>query len=199
MVRFLLLAEDEREFTEWARQEHGLELAAVMETESGLFRLEPRTQPPTELPRQLSDESAVIPTELVLRAPDWGINDLDPWDTDTAVAHVMRSLNTDAAERAGTPLDDVVSFERTRVVRFRRCGWTQAGELHVATLQGSARPARLQDPTVAAVLKSAERWLIRGSARVELPKHVRYRPRICARPQAHEWVQSGGMVYPWDA
>ena len=69
----------------------------------------------------------------------------------------------------------------------------------MAALQGSARPARLQDPTVAAVLKSAERWLTRGAVRVELHEEVRYRPRILARPHAHDWVQSGGVVYPWDA
>lgn len=72
------------------------------------------------------------------------------------------------------------------------------GELRVAALQASARP-RLQDATVAAILKRAERWLVRGSVRVELPDEVRYRPRIFARPQAHEWVLSGGRVYPWDA
>ena len=135
----------------------------------------------------------------MLRDPDWGSNDLDPWDTDAAVARVMRSLNTEAAERAGVSLDDVVDFERTRVLRFRRCGWTTASELYVAALQGSARPARLQDATVTALLKSAERWLVRGAIRVELPEEVRYRPRILARPQAHAWVQSGGAVYPWDA
>jgi len=128
-----------------------------------------------------------------------GTNDLDPWDTDSAVARVMRSLNTEAAERAAVSLDDVVDFERTRVLRFRRCGWTKARQLHVAALQGSARPARRQDPTVTALLKNAERWLARGSVRVELPDEVRYRPRILARPKAHDWVQKGGVVYPWDA
>jgi hypothetical protein len=48
-------------------------------------------------------------------------------------------------------------------------------------------------------LKSAERWLTRGSVRVALPDEIRYRPRIFARPRAHEWVLSGGRVYPWDA
>jgi hypothetical protein len=136
----------------------------------------------------------------VLRAPPfWGTNDLGPWDADTAVARVMRSLNSEAAEKAGVSLDDLVDLERTRVLRLRRCGWTQSRELHVAALQGSARPARLEDPTVAAMLKSAERWLVRGAVRVELSEEVRYRPRILARPQAHRWVESGGVVYPWDA
>ena len=98
----------------------------------------------------------------------------------------MRSLKTEAAQNSGVSPDDLIDFERT-------------GELHVAALQGSARPPRLQDPTVAATLKSAERWLARGAVRVELPDEVRYRPRILARPKAHDWVQKGGVVYPWDA
>lgn len=85
------------------------------------------------------------------------------------------------------------------MLRFRRCGWTKAGELHVAALQGSARPARLQDPTVTALLRSAERWLASGAVRVELPDEVRNRPRIFARPKAYGWVRKGGVVYPWDA
>ena len=59
-----------------------------------------------------------------MRAPDWGTNDLDPWDTDSAVARVMRSLNSEAAGKAGVSLEDLIDFERTRVIRFRRCGWT---------------------------------------------------------------------------
>ena len=199
MVRFLLLADDERAFVEWLQQEHGLELAAAVETATGLTRLIPLLQPPRELPGPLGGEASSIPRELVLRAPDWGTNDLDPWDTESAVARVMRPLNSEAAEKTGASVDDIIAFERTRVIRFRRCGWTRAGELHVAALQGSARPARLQDPTVAATLKSAERWLARGAVRVELPEEVRYRPRILARPHARDWVESGGVVYPWDA
>ncbi len=198
MVRFLLLPDDEREFMEWARDAHGLELTAAFETETGLTRLERLSRLPPELPGPLGEKSP-IPREFVLRHPDWGINDLEAWDTDSAVARVMRSLNTEAAERAGVSLDDVVNFERTRVLRFRRSGWTKARELHVAALQGSARPAAQQDTAVTALLKSAERWLSRGAVRVELPQEVRYRPRILARPQAHAWVQSGGVVYPWDA
>lgn len=198
MVRFLLLPDDEREFFEWVRQEHGLQLMAAIETKNGLTQLQRLSRLPSELPGPLGEESS-IPREFVLRDPDWGTNDLAPWDTDSAVARVMRSLNTEAAETAGVSLDDVVDFERTRVVVFRRCGWTKARELQVAALRGSARPARLQDPTVTAVLKSAERWLARGAVRVELPDEVRYRPRILARPKAHDWVQKGGVVYPWDA
>jgi hypothetical protein len=199
MVRFLLLPDDECSFMEWLRQEHGLELAAAAGAETGLTRLTPLSQLPTELPGPLGGGPSSVPREFVLRAPDWGTNDLDPWDTESVVARVMRSLNAEAAGRAGMSPDDLIDFERTRVVRFRRCGWTRAGELHVAALQGSARPARLQDPTVAAMLKSAERWLARGAVRVELPKEVRYRPRILARPHAQEWVESGGVVCPWDA
>lgn len=199
MVRFLLLPDDERAFVDWAQQEHGLEAAATIETESGLTRLAPLSQLPTELPGPLGQGPSSIPREFVMRAPDWGVNDLDPWDTDSAVAQVMRSLNSEAAETSGVSLDDVIDFERTRVIRFQRCGWIKAKELHVGTLKGSARPARCQDPTVAAVLKSCERWLARGAVRVELPEEVRYRPRILARPHAHRWVQAGGVVYPWDA
>jgi hypothetical protein len=199
MVRFLLLPDDERAFVEWLQHEHGLQLAAAVEAETGLTRLKPLSQLPSELPGPLGGEPSSVPREFVLRAPDWGTNDLDPWDTESAVARVMRSLNTEAAQKAGVSRDDLIDFERTRVIRFRRCGWTRTGELQVAALQGSARPARLQDPTVAATLKSAERWLARGAVRVELPQEVRYRPRILARPQAHDWVQSGGVVYPWDA
>lgn len=198
MVRFLLLPDDEREFFEWLQQEHGLELTAAIETATGLTRLERLSRLPSELPGRLGEESS-IPRELVLRDPDWGINDLDPWDTDSAVARVMRSLNAEAVGTAGVSLDDVVDFERTRVLRFRRCGWMRAGELHVAVLQGSARPTRQQDPLVTALLKSAQRWLARGGVRVELPDGVHYRPRILARPRAHDWVQQGGVVYPWDA
>jgi len=198
MVRFLLLPDDEREFFEWIQQEHGLELSAAIATATGLTQLERLSGLSPELPGPLGEESC-IPREFVLRDPDWGINDLDPWDTESAVARVMRSLNTEAAESAGVSLDDVVDVERTRVLRFRRCGWTKAGELHVAALQGSARPARLQDPTVTALLKSAERWLASGAVRVGLPDEVRYRPRIFARPKAYGWVRKGGVVYPWDA
>jgi hypothetical protein len=198
MVRFLLLPDDEREFFEWIQQEHGLELVAAVETATGLTRLERLSRLPSELPSRL-DEKSSVPREFVLRDPDWGTNDLDPWDTDSAVARVMRSLTTEVAERAGVSLDDVVDVERTRVLRFRRCGWIRERELHVAALQGSARPTPQQDPTVAALLKSAERWLARGAVRVELPNEVRYRPRILARPKAHDWVQKGGVVYPWDA
>jgi hypothetical protein len=198
MVRFLLLPDDEREFLQWVQQEHGLELTAAVETATGLTQLERLSRLPSELPGPLGEESS-IPREFVLRDPDWGTNDLDPWDPDSAVARVMHSLNTEAAERAGVSLDDLVDVERTRVLRFRRCGWTKVRELHVAALQGSARPARQQDPTVTALLKSAERWLARGAVRVELPDEVRYRPRILARPKAHDWVRKGGVVYPWDA
>ena len=199
MVRFLLLPNDEHAFVEWVRREHGLELAAAVETGDGLTRLKPLSEPPTELPGPLGEESSSTPRELVLRAPGWGVNDLDPWNTDSAVARVMRSLNSEAAGKAGVSLDDLIDFARTRLLRFRRCGWTPARALHVAALQGSARPARLQDPTVAAMLKSAERWLMRGAVRVELPEEVRYRPRIWARPHARDWVEAGGVVYPWDA
>ena len=189
MVRFLLLPDDEREFMEWAQHEHGLELSCAVETASGLAQLERCSGLPTELPGPLGQRSS-IPREFVLRHPDWGINDLD---------HVMRSLNTSAARQAGVSPDDVIDFERTPVLRFRRCGWINVGELHVAALRGSARPARLQDPTVTVMLKSAERWLASGSVRVELPDEVRYRPIILARPRANEWVHAGGVVYPWDA
>lgn len=162
------------------------ELAAAVDAETGLTRLKPLSQLPTELPGPLGGEPSSVPREFVLRAPDWGINDLDPWDNESAVARVMRSLKTEAAQNSGVSPDDLIDFERT-------------GELHVAALQGSARPPRLQDPTVAATLKSAERWLARGAVRVELPDEVRYRPRILARPKAHDWVQKGGVVYPWDA
>lgn len=199
MVRFLLLPDDERAFVEWLEKEHGLELASAVEAEAGLTRLKPLSQLPRELPGPFGGEPSSIPRAFAFRAPDWGTNNLDPWDTESAVARVVRTLNTEAAEKAGVSPDDLIDFERTRVVRFRRCGWTRAGELHVAALQGSARPARLQDPTVAAMLKSAERWLARGAVRVELPEEVRYRPRILARPHAQDWVASGGVVYPWDA
>jgi hypothetical protein len=199
MVRFLLLPDDERAFVLWLQQEHGLEVAAAVEADTGLTRLKPMSQLPSELPGPLGGESSSVPREFVLRAPDWGINDLDPWDTGSAVARVMRSLNSEAAQKSGVSLDGLINLERTRVVRFRRCGWIRPGELHVAALEGSARPARLQDPKVASTLKSAERWLARGAVRVELPEEVRYRPRILARPHAQVWVESGGVVYPWDA
>jgi hypothetical protein len=68
-----------------------------------------------------------------------------------------------------------------------------------SSVVGTSRPARQQDPAVSALLKSAQRWLARGAVRVELPDEARYRPRILARPNAHDWVQKGGVVYPWDA
>lgn len=198
MVRFLLLPDDEREFMEWAQHEHGLELSCAVETASGLAQLERCSGLPTRLPGPPGERSSA-PREFVLRHPDWGINDLDRWHVDSAADRVMRSLNSSAAGQAGVSPDGMIDFERTPVLRFRRCGWINAGELHVASLRGSARPARLQDPTVTAMLKSAERWLARGSVGVELPDEVRYRPRILARPRANEWVHAGGVVYPWDA
>jgi hypothetical protein len=42
----------------------------------------------------------------VLRHPEWGTNDLDSVDPESAVARVMRSLNADAAEKAGVSLND---------------------------------------------------------------------------------------------
>jgi hypothetical protein len=200
MVRFLLLPEDEAEFLAWAQVEHGLELATSVAEASGLSRLERLTECPVALPGPpVPGSSSPVPDEFLLRRPDWGVNDLEPWEADTAVGRVMRNLNEEAAERVGVSIDNLIDFERTRVIRFRRCGWTQDGELHVAALQGSARPARLQDPTVASTLKSVQRWLVRGSVRVELAAEIRYRPRILARPRAHAWVLSGGPVYPWDA
>lgn len=145
MVRFLVLPDDERVFTDWLHQEHGLELAAAAETATGLTRLRPLSQLPRELPGRRGGETSSIPREFVLRAPDWGTNDLDPWDSQSTVARVMGQLNSEAADKAGVSRDDLVDFERSRVVRFRRCGWIRPGELHVAALQGSARPARLQD------------------------------------------------------
>src|SRR4051812_4502865 len=115
MVRFLLLPDDERVFVEWLQQEHGLELVAAVEAETGLTRLKPLSQLPTELAGPLGEPSSV-PREFVLRAPDWGTNDLEPWDTESAVARVMRSLNTEAAQKAGVARDDLIDFERTRVV-----------------------------------------------------------------------------------
>ena len=94
--------------------DHGLELTAAVETAD---RADPTRTPLTAVlgtSRPLGEKSS-LPREFVLRDPDWGSNDLDPWETDSAVTRVMRSLNTEAAERAGVPLDDVVNFERTRV------------------------------------------------------------------------------------
>lgn len=200
MVRFLLLPEDEREFLTWAQHEHGLESSAVTGTETGLARIERLSELPAELPGAPDcSSSSSTPNEFLLRRPEWPVNDLEPLDTGSAVARVMHHRNTEAAEKAGIPPDDLLDFERTRVIRFRRCGWVRADELHVAVLQGSARPARLQDPAVLAMLKSAERWLVRGSVRVDLAEEIRYRPRIFARPRAHEWMLARGHVYPWDA
>lgn len=200
VVRFLLLPEDEREFLAWAQDEHGLELAAVTAPETGLARIVRLPELPVELPGAPGyGSSSSAPDQFLLRRLDWGVNDLEPWETDTPVGRVMRHLNTAATEKAGVWPDDLLDLERTRAIRFRRCGWVREGELHVAALQGSARPARLQDATAARTLKSAERWLVRGSVRVQPPDEIRYRPRIFARPQAHEWVLSGGRVYPWDA
>jgi hypothetical protein len=116
-----------------------------------------------------------LPSEYILRKRDWGINDLESHDVDSPAAPVLARLNADAAQQAGISPDDLISFERTRAVRFRRCGWLNDGTLHVGALQGSARPLRLQDPDVLAILRGLNRWLTHGATRVELPLEVRYR------------------------
>jgi hypothetical protein len=200
VTRYLLLPNDEDKFLSWARQAFDLELDAVHGDEHGLSHFERDPVLPAELPGPARPTTpSVLPTEYILRKRDWGLNDLESHDVASPVAQVLARLNADAAQQAGISPDDLISFERTRVVRFRRCGWLNDGKLHVGALQGSARPLRLQDPEVLAILRGLNRWLTRGATRVELPPEVRYRPRILARPEAQQWLLSGGVVHPWDA
>ena len=137
--------------------------------------------------------------ELLLWDPGWGVNNLPGWHHNSAQSRVRRHLNDAAAESAGIATDELMDVERTRILRLRRSGWTSDGALRVAGLQGSARPSRLQDETVIRVLRAADRWMQHGATEIALPKTLRYRTRVLARPAAVAYVSSGGVVYPWDA
>lgn len=200
MVRFLLLPDDEREFVEWAAAEHGLRPLLGDRIVAGRPQLASIDELPTELPGPPQPgQASRTAIQLLLWHPGWGVNNLEPWGAGTAKGRVAFQLTAQAASAADVPVAELIDLERTRIVCLRRSGWTRHGTMHVAALQGTARPVRLQDREVLRLLRRAERWLRTGAVQVRLPANLPYRPRIYARPQAAEWVTAGGVVYPWDA
>ena len=101
MVRYLLLPDDEREF--WSGHRRSTAWNSLQQSRPRpLTKLERLSVLSSELPGALREGSS-IPRKFVLRDPDWGSNDLDPWDTDAAEARVMRSLNTGLQNGQGCP------------------------------------------------------------------------------------------------
>jgi hypothetical protein len=196
----LLLPDDEREFVEWARDSCGLILLHGDRLRDGQPQQADITDLPAELPGPPEPEVLLAnPIELLLWDRNWHVNDLPDWDANSAQYRVSRHLAEAAAKTASVAVDEVMDLERTRILRLRRSGWTRDGALRVAALQGSARPARLQDKAVLTVLRAAQSWMRRGATEVALPETFRYRPRVLARPAAAAYIGNGGAVYPWDA
>lgn len=200
VARYLLLPSDEREFVEWAEEECGLRLLHSDVLVNGRPSLAGTAALPPELPPPVQPhEPSRIVRELLLWHPDWGVNDLEPWESGSALQRVAARLTLEAAQDAGVAVGDLIDSGQTRLLQLRRCGWMPDGRLHVAALGGSARPVKQQHDDVMRILRRAERWLRRGAVRVELSAGTRYRPQIHARPNAAAWVAAGGVVYPWDA
>lgn len=192
MARHLLLPGDEAALHQWLTEELHLVLVT-----GPILSGTPRRMTTDGFPWPLPDppkplDSSGPPRELLYWREGWSVNDLPAWGEGTALHRVAERLNKDAGATG-----DWLDLERTRVVRWQRCGWTSTGALQVGTVHGSARPAKVADPEVASLVRRIDRWLRAGAERVSLPESVRYRPAIFARPEAALWVAAGGEVWPW--
>lgn len=111
-------------------------------------------------------------------------------------------------QRAGRRWRDVIDPDRSPLIRWRRCYWRENGHLTPGLLQGMAEITRLWPPELLRTHQSVERWLRKGSERVDPFEHCddppvvppnRTRFVVWAMPQAADWVRRGGRVWPWTA
>lgn len=204
-MSYLLLPDDERDLVVHLVEDLGLEMiASPALTRKG-------SQP--WQPRFASEPLASVSSDLPLN----GASSMLFWSASLGnlIALGDRGRSDDARSRVGLHLarqaslagwSNLIDFDRSPVIRWRRCWWRENGHMTPGVLQGMAEVSRLWPPELTRQFRSIERWMQKGATRVDPFEHCENPPvvpmsrrtfLVWARPAAARWVDDGGLVWPW--